>query len=63
MKRFFKLVGILAGLAVTAILIIVALMPWMDRWGATGEETAASFPGDELVPAPRISYTRAIRRS
>ena len=60
MKRFFKLIGILAGLAVVAILLIMALMPWMDRWGATGNEVTASFPGDELVPAPRVTYTRAI---
>ena len=60
MKRFFKLVGILAGLAILAILIIIVLMPWMDRWGATKDEIAASFPGDELVPSPRITYTRAI---
>jgi hypothetical protein len=60
MKRFFKLIGILAGLAVIAILVIIALMPWMDRWGATENEITASFPGDELVPSPRITYTRAI---
>jgi len=60
MKRFFKLVGILTGLAVTAILIIIALMPWMDRWGATGDEIAASFSGDELVPVPRVVYNRAV---
>src|SRR5689334_19441473 len=60
MRRFFKLIGILAGLAVLAILTIIILMPWMDRWGATEAETAASFTGDELVPSPRITYTRAV---
>jgi hypothetical protein len=60
MKKFFKLVGILAGLAVLAILIIAALMPWMDSWGATKDEIAASFSGDKLVPSPRITYTRAV---
>lgn len=60
MKRFFKLLGILTGFAVTAILIIAALMPWMDRWGATKNEIAASFPGDELVPLPRVIYNRAV---
>ncbi len=48
MKRFFKLIGTLAGLAVLAVLVIVVLMPWMDRWGATEAEIAASFSGDEL---------------
>jgi hypothetical protein len=60
MQRFFKLAGMLAGLAVLAVLIIVALMPWMDRWGATQDEMAASFPGDELVPAPHVVYNRAV---
>jgi hypothetical protein len=32
----------------------------MDRWGATDSEVTASYPGDELVPSPRILYTRAI---
>ena len=57
MKNFFKGIGILAGLAVLAGIV---LMPWMDRWGAAEKEIAASYPGDELVPSPRITYTRAI---
>jgi len=60
MKRFLKLMGILAGLAVLAVLVTIALMPWIDRWGATKDEIAASFSGDELVPSPRITYTRAL---
>jgi hypothetical protein len=60
MQRFFKLAGMLAGLAVLAVLIIVALMPWMDRWGATQDEMAASFPGDELVLASHVVYNRAV---
>jgi len=60
MKKFLKRIGILAGLAVLAVVIIIALMPLMDRWGATDAEIAASFPGDELVPSPAISYNRAV---
>jgi hypothetical protein len=60
MKKFLKTMAVVAGLAVLAVLVILALMPSMDRWGATEEEIAASFPGDELVPAPRMTYTRAI---
>lgn len=60
MKKFIKLIGILAGLGILAILIIFALLPWMDRWGATDDEIAASFSGDELVPSPRLLYTRAV---
>ena len=60
MKKFLKLIGILAGLAILVVIAIVALMPWMDRWGATDNEVTASHSGDELVPSPRITYTRAI---
>ena len=60
MKKFLKVVGVLAGLAILSVIVIVALMPWMDRWGASDAETAATLAGDELVPSPRISYTRAI---
>jgi hypothetical protein len=59
-KKFLKLIGILAGLVVLAVIVIVAPMPWMDRWGATDNEIAASFPGDELVPSPAASYNRAV---
>ena len=30
------------------------------RWGATGEELAASLPGDDLIPNPCLTATRAI---
>lgn len=60
MKKFFKTIGVLAGLGVLAIVLIFALLPWMDRYGAMDEEINASYPGDELVPDPRITYTRAV---
>jgi hypothetical protein len=60
MKKFLKLTGILCGLAVAGILMLFALLPWMDRWGATEAEIAASFPGDELVSSPRVVYNRAV---
>jgi len=60
MKKFLKTIGILAGLGVLAVILIIALMPWMDRYGATDEEIAASLTGDELVPDPRVIYTRAV---
>jgi hypothetical protein len=59
-NRLIKLIGILAVLAFLAIFIMIALMPWMDSWGATDDEIAASYSGDELVPSPRITYTRAV---
>jgi len=60
MKKYLKTIGILAGLVVLTIVAIALLTPWMDRWGATDEEIAATFPGDELVPAPASFVNRAI---
>ena len=60
MRKLFKFMGILAGLTVLAVIGIVALMPWMDRWGAMSDEIAASLPGDELVPLPRYTYSRVV---
>ncbi len=31
-----------------------------NRWGATDEEIARALPGDDLVAAPKLGYTRAI---
>jgi hypothetical protein len=60
MKKFLKFIGILAGLAVLAVIVVALLTPWMDRWGATDEEIAATFPGDELLPEPASFVNRAI---
>lgn len=30
-KRFFKTAGVLLGLAFLAVLVMVAILPWMDR--------------------------------
>ncbi len=31
-----------------------------NSWGATAAEVGSTMPGDELVPSPRLGYTRAI---
>jgi hypothetical protein len=31
-----------------------------NRWGATDAEVRAAMPGDDLVPSPRLGYTRAV---
>lgn len=31
-----------------------------NAWGATSAEVATPMPGDDLVPNPRLGYTRAI---
>ncbi len=33
---------------------------WRRGWGATAAERARALPGDDLVPDPKWSYTRAI---
>jgi hypothetical protein len=49
------------GLAVAAALLTAPLSRrWFNRWGATAAECAMTLPGDELVPAPRLTSTRAI---
>ena len=60
MKKTLKVLGILAGLVVVAVAVIAVLTPWMDRWGATDEEIAATFPGDELLAQPASFVNRAI---
>lgn len=60
MRKFLKLTGVLAGLGVLVLVILITLLPWMDRWGAVDEEITASYPGDDLVPDPRLFYTRAV---
>jgi hypothetical protein len=60
MRKLLKVIGFLVGLAVLAVVAITLLTPWMDRWGATEAEIAATFPGDELVPEPASFVNRAI---
>jgi hypothetical protein len=60
MKRLLKIISVLAGLTILSIVIIALLTTWMDCWGATGEEIAATFPGDELVPELASVINRAM---
>ena len=60
MKKLYKSAGILTGLLILVVIGIADLMPWMDRWGATSDEINATYPGDELVPAPRYVYSRVV---
>jgi hypothetical protein len=39
---------------------LLAVRPWQLRWGATGEERAATLAGDDLIPTPDLTATRAI---
>jgi hypothetical protein len=60
MNTFLILLGILVGLIILGVILVVLLTPWMDRWGASQEEIAATYPGDELVASPASFVNRAI---
>ncbi len=46
------------GGAVAAYIRVVR--PWLLRWGATKEERDATLDGDDLIPNPDLTATRAI---
>jgi hypothetical protein len=50
--------------AALSIAVLVVFRPllrgWYLHWGATESEAARQLPGDELVPHPRVKYTRGI---
>ncbi|MGE5462588.1 MAG: hypothetical protein ACM3PS_04495 [Syntrophothermus sp.] len=60
MKLFLKIIGVLFAVLLIGIVVLVFLMPWADRWGASAQEVSASLQGDELVQSPNIGYTRGI---
>ncbi len=60
MKKVLKIILALAGLVALAVVVIILLTPWMDRWGATSAEITAVYPGDELVPKPASIVNRAV---
>ena len=60
MKTLLKIAGIFFAAIVISVVVVVLFMPWMDSWGASAGEINASYPGDELVPAPRYVYNRAV---
>src|SRR5919108_5912683 len=41
-------------------LYLLVVRPWMLRWGATDEDLRQPLPGDDLVPNPLTTSTRAI---
>jgi len=53
---------VIAGAAtiIVAWALLTALLPRMNRWGATDAEVVRSLPGDDLVVQPRIQTNRAI---
>ncbi len=57
--EFFETIS--GGLLVAGNLVLSPLLRgWYNHWGATQEEVDSPLAGDELVPKPRMGYTRAI---
>lgn len=56
-RTFARFFAPAAGLAATYVL---AVRPWMLRWGATDDELSELLPGDEVVTTPRSMDTRAV---
>ena len=51
----------IAGLGVgMAAAYVIAIRPWLRRWGATDDEVKRALPGDELVPDPAINSTWSV---
>jgi len=50
----------LLGTAGLFLIYVRFLRPWHLRWGASGEETEASIPGDELIADLTLVSTRAV---
>jgi hypothetical protein len=61
LHRFLQgMLSILVGLAVTTIIYLLVLWPWMSSWGATGTEVEKTLPGDNLVPDPTLQSTKGL---
>jgi hypothetical protein len=56
-RRIVAGVTVIGGAAVAYFLVV---RPWHLRWGATGQESRESLPGDDLIADPDLTATRAI---
>jgi hypothetical protein len=50
----------LAALGAAGLAYFAWVRPRLLRWGASADEALQTLPGDHLVPAPRVDFTRAI---
>ena len=57
---WLRLALLVALLAAAIGVYSLAIVPWMNRWGATPDELTRALPGDELVPNPVAQTTRAV---
>jgi hypothetical protein len=59
-KKLLITFVLIDSLIVLAVVAIILLLPWMDRWGSMEAERAAGLPGDELVPSPARIVNRGV---
>jgi hypothetical protein len=57
--------GVLAGVGggawlAVAVITAPAARHWYNRWRATPAEAAGAMPGDDLIPHPKMTSTRAV---
>lgn len=53
--------GITGAIAIFfSILLTPLFRSWRTRWGATDLEIAKSYPGDEIIPSPKLGWTHAV---
>jgi hypothetical protein len=65
MFRLAKFTARLAWLAVRIVafatsIYVFLIGPWERSWRASAEENARTLPGDDVIPTPNVSETRAI---
>jgi hypothetical protein len=58
--RDWREVAVGVAQVLAALLTVPLLRRRYNRWGTEPHERTAALPGDALVPAPRLGYTRAI---
>jgi hypothetical protein len=60
-SQFQKVLDGIGGAALMGVHILLPFLhAWRVRWGATDQELARAWLGDELVPHPRGGFTHAI---
>jgi hypothetical protein len=58
--RTLRLLAGIAVLAVALTALFAAVIPAINRWGATDAEIARALPGDDRLPHPNVAWTNAI---
>jgi len=59
-KNKARLSYICAGLAAAGASYLLWIRPWLLTWGAAADERWKTLPGDQFIPEPDASATRAI---